>query len=207
LESNLPTTVVHHLKNGLEGKIADTPKPGDPRFNRTEYHIIGSNRIMLEAAKQEAERLGYQTEVLTDRMSGEAREKGQELVMLLKYRQCSGKPLCLLAGGETTVTLTGNGKGGRNQELALAAAIEMDGIEGCLLLSAGSDGTDGPTDAAGAIAAGTTVQRAAALGMKAGDYLDRHDSYPFFQALGDLVVTGPTRTNVMDVVIMLKIPS
>jgi hydroxypyruvate reductase len=172
---------------------------------RASYHIIGSNRIMLEAARQEAEKLGYQTEVLTDRLSGEAREQGRQLARLIKEKQVSGKPVCLLAGGEPTVTIRGEGKGGRNQELALAAAIELAGSHDCLLLSAGSDGTDGPTDAAGALADGTTIHRAEALSLNAQDYLDRNDSYPFFQALGDLVITGPTRTNVMDIIIMLSI--
>lgn len=202
----LPMNAIQRLKDGLESRIPDNPKPGDPLFERAVYHIIGSNRIMLDAAKSAAESLGYQAEVLTDHLSGEARDQGQRLAALLKERQAQspGPPMCLLAGGEPTVTIRGKGKGGRNQELALAGALELAGSNGCLLLSAGSDGTDGPTDAAGALAEGTTISRAESMNLNAWDYLNRNDSYPFFQPLGDLVVTGPTRTNVMDIVILLS---
>lgn len=124
-----------------------------------------------------------------------------------KEARLSGHPLappaCVLAGGETTVTLKGSGKGGRNQELALAAALALDGVAGVSLLSAGTDGTDGPTDAAGAFVDGATCSRARALGLDPADFLARHDSYNFFTALGDLLITGPTRTNVMDIMCLL----
>jgi glycerate 2-kinase len=126
---------------------------------------------------------------------------------ILKEALASGRPVAgpaaIISGGETTVTLRGEGKGGRNQEFVLAAAIDLAGTAGIAVLSGGTDGTDGPTDAAGAIADGETVKRAAQAGLKAADYLARNDSYPFFQALGDLLLTGPTNTNVMDVRIML----
>ncbi|HEX7343272.1 MAG TPA: DUF4147 domain-containing protein, partial [bacterium] len=204
ITDNLPKAILDHIGEGLSGRIPDTPKPGDPIFERSVFQIIGNNRLALEAALRHAESLGYQTRILTDRLQGEARYQGRDLAEVLKKEKATGRPICLLAGGETTVALRGSGLGGRNQELALAAAIELGDVPNCLLLSAGSDGTDGPTDAAGAIADGTTIIRAAALGFDAADYLERNDSYHFFNPLHDLLFTGATLTNVMDLVIMLK---
>ena len=254
ITDKLPKAILEHINGGLLGQIPDTPKPGDPIFDPSLFQIIGNNRLMLEAAKRDAESRGYQVRIVTDCLQGETRDQGRNLAAMLKEEKTAGKPICLLAGGETTVTLKGSdnlvvqvlegssrtslpaqrelvvqvlegssrtslpaqpdlvvqaslpalGLGGRNQELALAAAIELDGSLGFLLLSAGSDGSDGPTDAAGAIAEGTTLARAAALGMNASAFLDRNDSYNFFKPLNDLVITGPTLTNVMDLVIMLK---
>jgi hydroxypyruvate reductase len=161
----------------------------------------------MVAAGKEAERLGYQSLILSTKVEGEAREVAKVHAAIAKEVVSSGNPVpapaCVLFGGETTVTLQGNGKGGRNQEYALAAAQALDGAEHMVMLSGGTDGTDGPTDAAGAIADGNTMSRARAKDLDAGDYLKRSDSYHFFQQLDDLVITGPTRTNVMDIYLFL----
>ena len=168
---------------------------------------MGTNILALIAAGKEAERQGYRALILSSTVEGEAREVVKVLTAIAKEVRSSGNPFpppaCILWGGETTVTLQGDGKGGRNQEFALASALIIDGQENVVVLSAGTDGTDGPTDAAGAIADGTTVTRAKAKGLDPLDYLRRNDSYHFLQALGDLVITGPTRTNVMDVYMVL----
>ncbi len=200
----LPKVILEYIGEGISGRISDTPKPGDPIFDRSIFQIVGNNRLLLDAALRHAESLGYQTRILTDCLQGEARDQGRGLAEVLKKAKVAGRPICLLAGGETTVALRGSGLGGRNQELALAAAIDLDGSLNNLVLSAGSDGTDGPTDAAGAIADGTTLTRATALGLDATDYLERNDTHYFFKPLHDLLITGATLTNVMDLVIMLK---
>jgi glycerate 2-kinase len=200
LRSAIPATVRTYLETGVAGKITETPKPGDAFFSNVHNFVIGSNPLALEAAASEAEALGYRTRILSHSVEGEASVVAVDLVRLLRE---SSRPVCLLSGGETTVTVRGAGKGGRNQELALAAAIELAGSQNVAVLSAGTDGTDGPTDAAGAIATGDTVERAERLGMNPAAHLAKNDSYPFFDALGDLVRTGPTGTNVMDVHILL----
>jgi hydroxypyruvate reductase len=200
LRERVDRSVLNHLLNGSASRIDETPKPGDPIFERVHNVVVGSNRLALAAAAQEAQALGYRPRILSSDLQGEARMQAKDMVAEL-----GGElgPACVLAGGETTVTVRGAGKGGRNQEFALAAAIELRGIPNLALLSAGTDGTDGPTDAAGAIALGDTVDRAAALGMSAETYLSENDSYPFFDRLDDLVRTGPTGTNVMDVCVLL----
>ena len=184
----------------LRGDEPETPKPGDALFDRVQNIIIGSNRQALEAASQRAEQLGYRPVLVSDAVAGEARDVAQAQAALAL--QTGGKT-CLISGGEPTVTLRGTGKGGRNQEFALAAAIALEGARHIVALSAGTDGTDGPTDAAGAIADGESVARATALGLSAAQHLDANDAYPLFEALGDLVRTGPTGTNVMDIQLML----
>ncbi len=187
----------------LPPSAIETPKPGDTAFKNVRNVIVGSNRQALSAAAAEAKKLGYRTLVLSSTMHGETREVARVHAQILCEARLSGNPIkppaCILSGGETTVSVKGNGKGGRNQEFALAAAIEIAGLRDVLVLSGGTDGTDGPTDAAGAIASGSTFSRA----PDAGDYLNRNDSYPFFEQLGDLVKTGPTGTNVMDVHLLL----
>jgi hydroxypyruvate reductase len=196
-----------HLEKGARGEIAETPKPGAVIFENVSNVIVGSSRQALEAAADEAKRVGYRPLILSSRIQGEAREAARLHADILWEAITSGHPIqrpaCMLSGGETTVTVRGQGKGGRNQEFALAAAVALEGAEGAVLLCAGTDGTDGPTDAAGALVDGDTVARAAERGMDVADYLARNDSYAFFDALGDLVKTGPTGTNVMDVNIML----
>ena len=203
----IPSSVKDRFQKGLKGDIQDTPKSGDVAFQPCYSELVGTNIQALIAASKEAERQGYRALILSSTVEGEAREVVKVFSAIAKEVRSSGNPFpspaCILCGGETTVTLQGDGKGGRNQEFALAAALIIDGMENVVVLSAGTDGTDGPTDAAGAIADGTTVARARALGLDPLNYLRRNDSYHFLQALGDLVITGPTRTNVMDVYMVL----
>jgi hydroxypyruvate reductase len=203
----VPKEVSAHLEKGARGEVSETPKPGDGLFENVTNLVVGSSRQALEAASEEAKQRGYRPLILSSRIQGEAREAARVHADVLWEAITSGHPLrppaCILSGGETTVTVRGGGKGGRNQEFALAAAVALQGAQNVMMLSGGTDGSDGPTDAAGAIVTGDTVARAENLGYRAEDYLARNDSYHFFEALGDLVKTGPTGTNVMDVNIML----
>ncbi|HTZ41048.1 MAG TPA: glycerate kinase [Syntrophales bacterium] len=203
----MPQNILQLLRDGSEGKIPDTPKKGDPVFDRVENIIIGSNRIATEAARQEARDLGYEPVVLTTELQGEARDAARWLYrQLLESQSCltSGrKRIALIAGGESTVTVRGKGLGGRNTEMALAFAMDIAGTTGITFLSAGTDGTDGPTDAAGAIVDGQTLSKARALDLDPQAFLDDNDSYHFFEKVGGLVKTGPTGTNVMDLQIIL----
>jgi glycerate 2-kinase len=207
LWEELPASARRHLSAGLRGEAAESPGPEDPCFRRVRAQVVGNNRRSAEAALDEAWRRGYRPMLLSTLLTGEAREVGRVLgaigLEVRRSRQPLGPPACLVAAGETTVTVTGRGKGGRNQELALGAALVLDGAEGVLLASLGTDGVDGPTDAAGAFADGRTLQRARALGLDPAKTLRDNDAYPFFAALGDLVVTGPTGTNVMDLQLVL----
>ncbi len=207
LWERIPESVRRHLTEGAQGNIPETPKPGDEIFAGSRTLIVGSCLQALEAALRAAETRGYRGLILSSKIEGEAREIARALVAVGKEALHSGNPLpppaCILAGGETTVTLRGEGRGGRNQELALAGAIALEGTARLLLLCAGTDGTDGPTDAAGAVADGGTVARAGKLGLDPRDFLERNDSYTFFDRLGELIRTGPTRTNVMDVYLLL----
>jgi len=206
---DVPPSIVGHLTAGLHGVVADTPKPGDPLFDRVHNVVVGSNRLAARAAAAEAERLGFATALLTTFLEGEAREVGKVVASLVKGLASGemmhlARPACLIAGGETTVTLSGKGgQGGRNQEMALAAALALNGWKGVLIACLATDGSDGPTDAAGAFADGATVARAAELGVDAQLFLARHDAYRFFKQVGDLIVTGPTRTNVNDLILAL----
>ncbi len=173
---------------------------------RVENIIIGSNSIALDAALKEASSRGLKAEIIDRSLHGEARDAGRRLAEVAIKRQReknSDSYLCLLSGGETTVTVTGSGRGGRNTELALSFAIAINGINGISMLSAGTDGTDGPTDAAGAIVDGGTVLRGITKGLDPRVYLDNNDSYTFLKETGDLFITGPTGTNVMDIQIIL----
>ena len=207
LRHQLPTPVRRRLEAGARGEQPETPKSGDPCFARAESLVIGNSRLAIDAAANQARALGYEVCVLTSRLQGEARHAATALVSIAQETAETNRPIarpaCLIAGGETTVTLRSHGKGGRNQELALAASLQLDGWPTITLLSGGTDGTDGPTDAAGALADGQTLSRARDQGLDARAFLDRHDSYPFFAALDDLVITGPTGTNVMDLQIVL----
>ncbi len=202
-----PRRVLEHLEMGHAGAFPETPKPGDPIFENTHTVVIGSNALALEAAAAKATALGYKSLILSSSMEGETREVAAVHAQIVREVARHGRPIaapaCILSGGETTVTIRGNGKGGRNQEFALAAAFGVNGLKNVAMLSAGTDGTDGPTDAAGAIATGSTLERAEQLGLHAGSELAKNNSYPFFDALGDLVRTGATGTNVMDIHILL----
>jgi hydroxypyruvate reductase len=192
---------VARLRVGAAGRLPETPKPGDPAFERVQAVIIGDLALALEAAKTAAEDQGFATVVLDERVEGEARNVGSAFGRRAREAhegRFGDLPVCFLQGGETTVTVRGAGKGGRNQEVALGAALEIEGLPGTLVVAAGTDGTDGPTDATGAVADGTTVERARRLGLHPREHLDRNDAYPLFAALGDLIVTGPTLTNVND---------
>jgi len=206
----VPAAVRAYLEAGLAGRVPETPKPGDSEFALTRAVIIGDITRALGAAEQVAREWGFNIVILSAAVEGEAREVGAALGRRAKEAH-EGRygplPVCLLQGGETTVTVRGHGKGGRNQEVALGAALEIAGLPNTLILSAGTDGTDGPTDAAGAVADGTTVERARSLGLDPLDALARNDAYPFFAALGDLLITGPTLTNVNDLMLALIGPA
>jgi hydroxypyruvate reductase len=207
LTRRVPRPVLFRLDQGARGDLPETPKPGDAVFANVVNVIVGSNRLSLEASAQEARRLGYRPLIVSSSMQGEAREVARVHCEILREVTATGNPIsapaCLLSGGETTVTVKGKGKGGRNQEFALASAIYLDGLAGALVLSAGTDGTDGPTDAAGAIADGYSAQRAKDQGLSVSEHLQANDSYTVFSALGDLVKTGSTGTNVMDLNVLL----
>ena len=207
IRQEIPAEIRTHLEAGAAGKISETPKPTDPLFARVKSLMVASNIQALEAAKAEAQRLGLRAMILSSFVEGETRDVARMHAALALEVRASGNPVtppvCFITGGETTVTLKGKGKGGRNQEFALAAALDIAGLRDVVVLSAGTDGTDGPTDAAGAIADGDTLERAVAAGLKPRAALDGNDAYPFFERLSDLIITGPTRTNVMDVRLVL----
>ena len=202
LRDRVPARVRERLRNGAH----ETPKAADPLFENVENIIVGSNQKSLESAARAAKDLGYRTFILSSTIEGETQDVARMHAAIARqirtYEQPMRPPVCVISGGETTVTMRNGsaGKGGRNQEFALAAAIEVAGLEDILILSAGTDGTDGPTDAAGAVADGTTVARA---NSKASDALRDHDAYPLFEELGDLIITGSTGTNVMDLHLIL----
>jgi glycerate 2-kinase len=207
LEAKAPPAVRERIQAGMRGEVPETPKAGDPAFRHTWNLVVGSNRLALDAAAARARELGFKPLVLSTTVEGETRDVARVHAAIAREVVTSGRParppVCLVSGGETTVTLHGGGLGGRNQEFVLAAAIDLEGCPGVVVLSGGTDGTDGPTDAAGATADGSTIARAAALGLDARRHLADNDSYHFFEALGDLLKTGPTGTNVMDVRLLL----
>jgi glycerate 2-kinase len=209
LSGQVPASIIAHLELGARGEIPDTPKAHDPLFERVTNVIVADNSSACEAATDEARKLGYRAQLLSTQVQGEARVVGEELAQKAKQVLVRGDalPTCFIAGGETTVTVRGEGKGGRSQELALAAALEIAGVDGIVILAAGTDGTDGPTDAAGALADGTTIARARGRGLDAGAFLANNDSYSFFHTLDDLIITGPTNTNVNDLIVLLMDPS
>jgi glycerate 2-kinase len=209
LASEIPSSVLNHLRAGKAGRAEETPKPDDPVFRTGLNLIVGSNMQCLEAAASKAKQMGYQTLILSSLIEGETREAAKVHGAILKEIIRTGTPLappaCIISGGETTVTIRGKGKGGRNQEFVLACGIEIAGWEGATVFSAGTDGTDGPTDAAGAWTDWRMVERAQAMGLDPGAALQENDAYPFFERLGDLIVTGPTNTNVMDIRILIAV--
>jgi len=181
--------------------LRETAKSNDPVFANVQNRIIASNRIALQAAQLQAEQEGFQVEIIRSGLQGEARKVGQDLATKFKEKyHTRTHPFCLLAGGETTVTIRGNGKGGRNQELVLGTVEILRDLEDVMIMSIATDGEDGPSDAAGAVASGDTAHRAGPLGLDAADHLSRNDAYPFFEGLGDLIKTGPSGTNVNDIV-------
>jgi len=200
IASRLPTAVAELVARGVAGCEPETPKPGDPCFAGVVNQLVGSNRLALAAAAATAHELGLEPVVIDTPIIGEARRAAADFcARAMTIAAGSSRPRALIAGGEVIVTLGATpGRGGRAQEFTLASALALGGCSGIAVLAAGTDGNDGPTDAAGAVADGSTLVRAAALGLSAREHLDRHDANPYFAALGDLVLTGPTRTNVMD---------
>ncbi len=213
LQAALPDQVLEHLRAGLAGQIADTPKASDAAFALTQTLVIGDNAIAAQAAQQRATELGFNARVLTTFLEGEAREVAKVAVAFGREVVAHGRPVaapaCLILGGETTVTLRGQGTGGRNQELALAAALTLDRLpekQRIVVVSLATDGTDGPTNSAGGLVDGTTVGRGSAIGIDAATHLADNNSNPYLEAVDDLLVTGPTQTNVNDLVFVFVWP-
>jgi glycerate 2-kinase len=206
ISTQVPATVLERLQRGSAGAIADTPKPDDPIFSSVTTVIVARNGTAVEAAAGAARSLGLTVQVLGEAVCGEARQAGQrlaEIALNLKKRLAPGERICLIGGGETTVRVVGKGKGGRNQELALAFAIATAGETGITLLSAGTDGIDGPTDAAGGIVDGATAAVAKAAGLDPARFLADNDAYAILDNCAALLRTGPTGTNVMDLQIVI----
>ena len=207
LSPKLPPSVIVHIKKGLSNNIPETPKEGESFFDHTQNMIIGNNTQAILAAKKTAEQLGYNTFILSSLIEGDTTQAAKFHSAIAREILKTGNPLsppaCLLSGGETTVNVRGNGTGGRNMEFALASALEIAGHGNIVVLSGGTDGTDGPTEAAGAISDDLTLKRAIDAGLDAAKSLTDNDSYPFFNAMDDLLITGPTRTNVMDIRVVL----
>jgi len=201
LREELPPAVRAHLEAGAAGRLPDTPKPGDPVFDRARAVVVGDITLAAGAAVERAEALGYRTRLCGTDVQGQARDVGARLGNMIHEAHVSRSqphPICLVMGGETTVKVRGHGRGGRNQEVALGAAAALAGVSQVVIAAFGTDGIDGPTDAAGAVVDGTTLARARERGLDLEAALDANDAYPFFETLEDLIVTGPTHTNVND---------
>ncbi len=205
--NTIPVTVKNHFEKGIGGNIPETPKAGEDIFSKTQNVIVGSNIQAVMAGAKKAREFGYHTMVLSSFIEGETKDVARVHAAIAKEILQTENPLstpaCIVSGGETTVTIRGSGKGGRNQEFCLAAAIDIADLDSVVILCGGTDGTDGPTDAAGAICDGQTLKRALDKGIKAIDYLCDNNSYNFFKDLDDLLITGPTNTNVMDLRLIL----
>ena len=201
LAGRAPISVTRRLEAGRRGELEETPKPGDPLFDRVTNVVIGNNALIVDAAVAAASRLGYRPHLATRELQGEAREVARDLVVRARRLE---PPACLIAGGETTVTVKGSGRGGRCQEFALAAALELQPADRMTILAAGTDGTDGPTDAAGAIVDAESLGRGAGAGADARRALEDNDAYRFLAASGDLIVSGATRTNLLDLYVVLR---
>ena len=204
LLDQIPPHIRSILLAGIQGEIQDTIKPGNPIFSRVTNVIIGNNTDAVNSAFNLAKILGFDTRILTTSLHGEASQIGKKLSeeakFLLSTTSLLTRPACLMVGGETTVTIKGQGKGGRNQELALGAVESLSDSEQLILSSLATDGCDGPTEAAGAVATNETFSRGLSMGLEPQFYLDRNDSFNYFESLGDLIKTGPTLTNVNDLV-------
>lgn len=208
LLSTLPQNIRLHIENGCKGMIAETPKPGDALLKNTVNKIIGNNRMAVEAAAKKAKDMGYHTHIIHSLITGDAETEAGKLVALaLNYQ--GQKPACIIQGGETTVKVTGQGKGGRNQHFVLAALSELNNMQDksgsneICILSGGTDGTDGPTDATGGVIDQETLLQAAREHLSIGSYLNNQDAYHFLERTSSLVITGPTQTNVMDLMIAI----
>jgi hydroxypyruvate reductase len=197
-----PSSIRTVLQQGMAGQLPETLKTQDTALQNVTNRVVASNPQAAQYALQQAEREGFHTLLLTTYLQGEASQAGAVMAGVLKQIDASGQPLarpaCLVAGGETTVTLRGSGLGGRNQEMALGAAFLLEGVADVAFLTLGTDGEDGPTDAAGALVTGESLAGARQAGLNPLAYLQNNDSYHFFEATGDLLITGPTGTNVND---------
>ncbi len=200
LGAEVPPAVLDRLRAGVRGEIEETPSDSEAA---PPHHILASNRLSVDAAREEAERRGYRTVIFGRDLTGEVRATAQEFSARLRELAAAPRRTALLAGGELTLRVTGDGRGGRSQEFALVAARELEGTRGAALLAAGTDGTDGPTDAAGAAVDGGSWLRARDMGCDPAGALARNDSWTLFRRTGELLITGPTGTNVMDLVIGL----
>jgi glycerate 2-kinase len=207
LVASVPEAILSYLKSGVSGIAPETPKANSPIFSRNREIVIGSLEQAMKAAHDRAAALGYKTELLSSLLTGESREAGTSLGAFLRMKareRTAGDPTCCwISGGETTVTLTGNGSGGRNQELALAAVRELDGVAGATLITFATDGEDGRSPAAGAVVTGQTCKKAREKGLDAEVFLANHDSYSYFSEIESAIITGSTGTNVNDLVVML----
>jgi len=203
----VPLRVRQHLDRGCQGFVRETPKPGSSLLRRVHHHIVGNNATAITALTRAAREAGLRTLVHTLTLTGEAREAGKRFGSMARSIVREGNPLqrpcCIVAGGETTVTVTGSGKGGRAQEFAAAAALEIAGLAKVWVVAIGTDGTDGPTDAAGAVVDGNTMARAQRLSVDLKSALKRHNTYPALKRLHQLILTGPTGTNVNDLYLLL----
>ena len=208
LTKKIPTEILDALESGKRGEVSETPKLGNPIFERVQNHIVGNNKMARDAARDAAHALGFRVTVLPDFLEGEAREIGKNVIApkvkaMRADVNASGQPAAFIFGGESTFTIRGAGLGGRNQEMALATALEIQGIENVQVACIATDGNDGPTDAAGAIVDGASIAKGRVNSLDAQTMLDANDSYHFLQTTGDLFITGPTNTNVNDIVIIL----
>jgi len=206
LLDTVPENVLSRINGGMNGIYPETPKPGDPIFENVSNLVIANNYMTVRAASLVAERLGYNSMILSTHIEGEARQVGVMFAGIAREEQTRGLPLkrpaAIIVGGESTVTVIGDGKGGRNQEVALGAIHKMSGLRG-VIATLGTDGIDGPTNAAGAIVDGESLNRALELGLNPDEFLDGNDSFSFFESMNDLIITGPTGTNVNDLSVIL----
>jgi len=206
LTASVPVGILKYLKEGAAGNRPETPEPGDLIFEKSYNLLIGSNRMALEAAKQKASEFNINAVIIDDQLQGETSSVAEYIVetsLKFKIDKSEVKPVCLLFGGETTVKMTGRGLGGRNQHLALLSAIMLENHPGITILTAGTDGTDGPTSAAGAVVDSDTITGALSKNIDPAKYLREFDSYHFFKKAGGQIITGPTMTNVMDIIVVI----
>jgi len=208
IRTRTPGSIINHLTLGQRGEFEETPKPGESIFDRVNNIIVGSNRTAAQAALKQAQVEGFKSLILTNYLQGEAHQAGQILGSIIRqlaeHNQPLSRPACIIVGGETTVTLHGDGHGGRNQELALGAVKEISGLEDIAFITLATDGGDGITDAAGAVVTGETLHTALSIDHDPESYLSRNDSYNFFNPLEDLIKTGPTLTNVNDLAFLFS---
>ncbi len=202
IEDQIPASIRDYLMLGKAGMVGETPKPGEKLFINVNNFIIGSNRTASQAAYDQAIKEGFNSIILSNYLQGEASQAGRFLATILRqvasHNQPIPRPACIIVGGETTVTIRGDGLGGRNQEVALGAVAELDGLEDIAFITLATDGGDGPSDAAGAVVTGKTYQRGQTLDLDPVSFLVMNDAYNYFKPLGDLLITGPTQTNVND---------